>query len=78
LGTIQGYNPEMNNKLKVWFSLIYTTYSVSLIIIVVFTIFVFFNLIMSTNPRDQLHLQFNLKHVGTKNRPLHVQSKLHL
>ena len=60
LGTIQGYNLEMDNKLRVWFSLIYTTYSVSLIIIVIFTMFVFFKLIMSTNPRDNLHLQFRL------------------
>jgi len=50
LGTIQGYNPEMNNKLRVWLSLIYPAYTVSLIIIVAFTMFVFFNLIMSTNP----------------------------
>lgn len=50
LGTIQGYNPEMNNKLRVCFSLIYISYSVSLIIIVAFTMFFFCNLIMSENP----------------------------
>ena len=49
LGTIQGYNPEMNNKLRVWFSLIYPTYSVNLIIIDTFTMYVFFNLTMSMN-----------------------------
>jgi len=40
----------MNNKLRVWFTLIYSTYTVSLNMIVVFTMFVFFNLIISTNP----------------------------